>query len=165
MITRLETFKRMLGLKGGRFRQTGMFGSNIIVGTVLGILSGKYIFEEPLQRYWAEKRAEEIAAAANGGGGEVEGGKTSLNLNSTWNFENKLLLLEAEHHFAIGDFEAAKKYGASCESARNHRFLQEEGLTRKRLKLSTTKSDDQRKPLNNMLWHEPVMESGEHQGF
>lgn len=48
-----------------------MFGSNIIVGTVLGILSGKYIFEEPLQRYWAEKRAEEIAAAANGGGGEV----------------------------------------------------------------------------------------------
>lgn len=58
--------------RGGRFRQTGMFGSNIIVGTVLGILSGKYIFEEPLQRYWAEKRAEEIAAAAaNGGGGEV----------------------------------------------------------------------------------------------
>ena len=23
---------------------------------------GKYIFEEPLQHYWAEKRAEEIAA-------------------------------------------------------------------------------------------------------
>jgi hypothetical protein len=32
-----------------------------------------------------------------------------------------LLLLEAEHHFAKGDFEAAEKYGASCESARNHR--------------------------------------------
>lgn len=44
-------------------------------------------------------------------------------------------------------------------------ITEEEGLTRKRLKLSTTKSDDQRKPLNNMLWHEPVMESGEHQGF
>ena len=24
--------------------------------------AGKYIFEEPLQHYWAEKRAEEIAA-------------------------------------------------------------------------------------------------------
>ena len=27
-----------------------------------GILSGKYIFEEPLQHYWAEKRAEELAS-------------------------------------------------------------------------------------------------------
>ena len=52
-----------------------MFGSNIIVGAVLGILSGKYIFEEPLQRYWAEKAAEEAAlqgsaAAASTGSGE-----------------------------------------------------------------------------------------------
>jgi hypothetical protein len=38
-----------------------MFGSNIIVGAVLGIISGKYIFEEPLQRYWAEKAAEQAA--------------------------------------------------------------------------------------------------------
>ena len=78
-------------IRGGRFRQTGMTGGNIIVGAVLvsslsrelivdillyfvlvtktsfslqkkGILSGKYIFEEPLQHYWAEKRAEELAA-------------------------------------------------------------------------------------------------------
>lgn len=47
--------------RGGRFRQTGMTGGkgNIIVGTVLGVLSGKYIFEEPLQHYWEAKRAEE----------------------------------------------------------------------------------------------------------
>ena len=45
--------------RGGRFRQTGMTGGNIIVGTVLGVLSGKYIFEEPLRRYWEAKRVEE----------------------------------------------------------------------------------------------------------
>ncbi len=38
-----------------------MFGSNIIVGCVLGVMSGKYIFEEPLQRYWAEKNALDAA--------------------------------------------------------------------------------------------------------
>lgn len=48
-------------IRGPRFRQTGIFGSNIVVGAVLGIISGKYIFEEPLQRYWAEKAAEETA--------------------------------------------------------------------------------------------------------
>lgn len=62
MISRLEWFQRAVGLKGGRFRQTGFSGGNIIVGTILGILSGKYIFEEPLQHYWAEKHAAELAA-------------------------------------------------------------------------------------------------------
>ena len=70
-------------LRGGKFRQTGMFGSNIIVGSVLGIISGKYIFEEPLQRYWAEKNAAEaaalpssssVAAAASGAQGSQTGG-------------------------------------------------------------------------------------------
>jgi len=39
-----------------------MRGGNILVGSALGIISGKYIFEEPLQQYWTEKRAEEAAA-------------------------------------------------------------------------------------------------------
>ena len=56
--------------RGGRFRQTGFFGSNIIVGTVLGILSGKYIFDEPLQRYWAEKNAVALASASGTASGE-----------------------------------------------------------------------------------------------
>jgi len=38
-----------------------VFGSNIVVGAFLGIVSGKYIFEEPLRHYWAEKAAEEAA--------------------------------------------------------------------------------------------------------
>lgn len=50
-----------------------MFGSNIVVGAVLGIISGKYIFEEPLQRYWAEKAAEQAA---------LEGGASSTSSNN-----------------------------------------------------------------------------------
>ena len=60
--------------RGGRFRQTGFTGGNIIVGTVLGILSGKYIFEEPLQHYWAEKHAAEQIAAGGGKGDAGSGG-------------------------------------------------------------------------------------------
>ena len=50
--------------RGGQFRRTGVTGGNIVVGVVLGVLSGKYIFEEPIQRYWAEKHAADAAAAA-----------------------------------------------------------------------------------------------------
>lgn len=42
-----------------------MTGGNIIIGTVLGVLSGKYIFEEPLQHYWEAKRAEEAGTGAS----------------------------------------------------------------------------------------------------
>lgn len=34
------------------------------MGVVLGVLSGKYIFEEPMQRYWAEKNAADNEATA-----------------------------------------------------------------------------------------------------
>eukprot|EP01082_Thalassiosira_pseudonana_P010602 g9555.t1 g9555 contig37:239603-242777(+) len=49
--------------------------------------------------------------------------------HSAWNFENKLLLLEAEHLFTRGETEAAKElYEESIVSARKHRFVHEEGL-------------------------------------
>jgi len=38
---------------------------NIVVGTLLGILSGKYIFEEPLQHYWHNEK-QRLAAEADG---------------------------------------------------------------------------------------------------
>ena len=56
----------MIGLKGGRFRQTGSPFMNIIVGTVLGVVSGKYIFEEPIRQYWIEKQAEEQSKGNDG---------------------------------------------------------------------------------------------------
>lgn len=45
------------------------------MGAVLGILSGKYIFEEPLQRYWADKHAAEAASASIAG--KLESGAAS----------------------------------------------------------------------------------------
>jgi len=50
---------------------------------------------------------------------------------STWNFESKLLLLEAEHLFQEGN--ALEKYEASIIAARNHRFKHEEGLAHSKL--------------------------------
>lgn len=50
-----------------------MTGGNVIVGTVLGVISGKYIFEEPLQRYWAEKRAAEAEAGTGAAAGKPAG--------------------------------------------------------------------------------------------
>ncbi len=49
--------------------------------------------------------------------------------HSTWNFENKLLLLQAECHRCTGENDDAEpKYLAAIESAQRHRFLHEEGL-------------------------------------
>lgn len=46
-----------------------------------------------------------------------------------WNFENKLCLLNAEHHFALGELEAASKhYHLSISSARHHCFKHEEAV-------------------------------------
>ena len=46
-----------------------------------------------------------------------------------WNFENKFLLLSAELHHTKGDHALAEAhYKSSIESARNHRFVHEEGL-------------------------------------
>ena len=49
--------------------------------------------------------------------------------HSTWNWENKLLLLEAEWHFSKREMEKAEeKYNLAIESARRHRFVHEQGL-------------------------------------
>ena len=50
--------------------------------------------------------------------------------NSTWNFENKLFLLEAEYCFFMNDEKnALEGYAAAVKSARKHRFIHEEGLS------------------------------------
>ena len=49
--------------------------------------------------------------------------------HSKWNFENKLLLLEAELHYSNSENEDAKnKYEESINSAQKHHFVHEEGL-------------------------------------
>mmetsp|Transcript_7798 Transcript_7798/g.13753 ORF Transcript_7798/g.13753 Transcript_7798/m.13753 type:complete len:833 (+) Transcript_7798:1125-3623(+) len=48
---------------------------------------------------------------------------------SVWNFEHRLLILEAEWHFSKGETEKVEeKYNLAIESARRHRFIHEEGL-------------------------------------
>ena len=48
---------------------------------------------------------------------------------SKWNFENKVLLLQAECHFANGDNEKAKvAYQQSITSSHDHKFIHEEAL-------------------------------------
>ena len=47
----------------------------------------------------------------------------------TWNFENKVLLLQAEYYFAKGEYEEANTcYEKSIESAKEHKFIHEEAL-------------------------------------
>lgn len=47
-----------------------------------------------------------------------------------WNFQNKLLLLQAEHQFSSGQIkEAGYTYKLAITSAREHRFVNEEALS------------------------------------
>ncbi len=48
--------------------------------------------------------------------------------SSTWNFANKLSLLQAEYFFLKNDGRAYACYQASISQAREHRFNHEEGL-------------------------------------
>ena len=49
--------------------------------------------------------------------------------HSSWNWENKRLLLEAEKMHALGDFDsAASLYERSIQSAREHKFIHEEAI-------------------------------------
>ncbi|KAL7548735.1 hypothetical protein ACHAWF_012024, partial [Thalassiosira exigua] len=47
-----------------------------------------------------------------------------------WNFQNKMLLLQAEHRFATGDIEKAESlYNLAISSSRDHRFIHEQALS------------------------------------
>lgn len=54
---------------------------------------------------------------------------SNLNAHSRWNFENKLLLLQAEQQYVEGNLQQAETlYEAAIKSAKDHRFVNEEGL-------------------------------------
>ena len=49
--------------------------------------------------------------------------------HSSWNFENKYLLLKAEYHHTAGESSDAEKcYNESIASAKRHKFIHEEAL-------------------------------------
>lgn len=48
---------------------------------------------------------------------------------SFWNFQHKLMLLEAEDHYSNGNFENAElSYKNAISSARSHKFMNDEAL-------------------------------------
>ena len=48
---------------------------------------------------------------------------------SSWNFEHKLQLMEAEHLYCCGDFElAAESYKNAITSAKAHKYINDEAL-------------------------------------
>eukprot|EP00569_Conticribra_weissflogii_P000722 CAMPEP_0171357828 /NCGR_PEP_ID=MMETSP0878-20121228/46434_1 /TAXON_ID=67004 /ORGANISM="Thalassiosira weissflogii, Strain CCMP1336" /LENGTH=1324 /DNA_ID=CAMNT_0011863881 /DNA_START=50 /DNA_END=4024 /DNA_ORIENTATION=+ len=75
--------------------------------------------------------------------------------HSTWNFDNKFFLLEAESHFSKGEYDHAEmKYLSAIKSARTHRFLHEEGLSLELLSSfyeACEREDDQRNHLSRAI--------------
>ena len=68
--------------------------------------------------------------------------------HSEWNWENKMLLLEAESYACRGEVEIAiAKFQASIQSANKHRFVHEEGLARELLGLFYEENDDEEEAL------------------
>lgn len=63
----MKGFKLAIGIKPG-FRRTGPAGlMNIAVAAAVGVVSGHYIFKQPLEDYWTEKRLQEANALKNPG--------------------------------------------------------------------------------------------------
>ena len=74
-------------------------------------------FRETLDRYWIN--------IGNSAMAKME----SWSSQCSWNFSNKLILLQAESHYALGEIQiAAEKYSQAIESARKHRFVHEEAV-------------------------------------
>ena len=52
-----------------------------------------------------------------------------MNDGCLWNFENKYLLLKAEHYYSSGDFDRAEEmYQPAIASAGERRFIHEEAI-------------------------------------
>jgi len=88
-----------------------------IIRTFYSGLVAFQCFRETNDRYWMDQGMKAIKV--------MEIWTNECN----WNFENKMLLLNAEYHFSIGDFDKATEgYHLSLISSRKHRFLCEEAI-------------------------------------
>lgn len=64
-------------------------------------------------------------------GGSILEQMTNWSSHSSWNWENKRLLLEAEKARTLGDFDsAASFYEIAVRSAHDHKFIHEEAIAR-----------------------------------
>ena len=82
-----------------------------------GGLVSFHFFRENGDKFWLERASDAISKFKTWAGVSV------------WNFENKLYLLQAEHHYSFGEIEdAATNYRLAIESSQKHRFVHEEAL-------------------------------------
>mmetsp|Transcript_32408 Transcript_32408/g.58578 ORF Transcript_32408/g.58578 Transcript_32408/m.58578 type:complete len:391 (-) Transcript_32408:18-1190(-) len=82
-----------------------------------GGLAAYWVFRKTNDAKWAERASRAKFAI-----------KKWADCNE-WNFQNKLLLLEAEEAFCYNDIDSAKSlYEKAISSAREHRFINEEAL-------------------------------------
>ena len=81
-----------------------------------GLVAFDY-FRETKDQYWME--------IGKGSIGKME----SLMNECKWNFESKWLILQAEYHSSIDEFDkAGDEYNAAINSAHAHRFINEEAI-------------------------------------
>ena len=69
----------MVYFQRGRFRNSGSTGlrlMNMVVAAGIGVISGQYIFKEPLEHYWAEQHAAEADGRGGGDDGRTNEGST-----------------------------------------------------------------------------------------
>ena len=83
---------------------------------------------------------------------------------SSWNFEHKLQLLEAEDYYCRGDFEqATESYKKAISSAKAHKFINDEALACELVGEFFLYIDNQTSSLEYlMLAHEKYCEWGAH---
>jgi tetratricopeptide (TPR) repeat protein len=90
------------------------FAAHAFIG---GLISYR-VYRETRDFLWTE-RGREFKARI----------QTWKDQGSTWNFEHKLYLIEAEESYSNGDFERAKLlYENAIKSAKQHKFIHEEAL-------------------------------------
>ncbi len=82
--------------------------------------------------YFARKHQEDEAKWTRVAEKAIEIMKKWTN-SSSWNFSNKLYLLQAEYFFLKNDDRAYACYKASIKKAREHKFNHEEGLAHEKL--------------------------------
>ena len=95
-------------------------------------ISALGIFFEGLTCYLCSFEAtDQVSKAAWVGRGQSILAKIrSWHEHSSWNWENKVLLLEAMEMHTLGNYDAAEPlYISSIRSAREHKFIHEEAIT------------------------------------
>ncbi|KAL3798700.1 hypothetical protein HJC23_004451 [Cyclotella cryptica] len=99
-------------------KSTWCLFSGSIVQTFIAGLAAFQLYRETQNSLWAERASNR----------KIEM-KLWADQGSSWNFKQKLLLMDAEDHYCKGNYECAKKfYSDAIEYAQLHKFIIDEAL-------------------------------------